>query len=65
MMNWLFGSWSARILRKVEQKLDAPLLMVPPGMLTPPIARLITGGPRFQQLLRLRTYLLKRIERNP
>lgn len=47
----------------IEERLDAPLEVIPLGQLTPNVLRLIFRSERFQRLGRLRGYLLERQER--
>ncbi len=56
-------SWSERRLMWVQERLDAPLVIIPSGMLTPETVQEFMACELYQRLWTARNYLQNRVER--
>lgn len=56
-------NWTTRMLLYVNNVIDAPIEMTPPGMLTPDIYKLIVTCPRMIRAERIRKYMIGRMNR--
>jgi hypothetical protein len=48
------------MLRAVQERIDAPLSIIPPGLLTEPVVGVIVNSPAMRRLVKLRAYLESR-----
>jgi hypothetical protein len=55
--------WTDRMLDNVTERINAPLEVIPPGMIPPPVAAIILNSPAMRRLVLLRRYLQRRATR--
>jgi hypothetical protein len=53
-------TWTDRMLRNVARRIEAPLDLIPAGLMPPDVARLVLNSGAMRRLVRLHQYLLSR-----